>query len=149
LEGRIMSDLNRRGAMLAMASGAATAGTLMATTTGEASMQETTYEKNKDTTDKKTKDALEKAIKDVKAVAGPFPATVGLARSWDPHVYLVLDNGVKGYASLDLRGHGIASACQASNRKVFMRYDSNDPNWGDGAGFFQGVQVALDRGSFV
>jgi hypothetical protein len=126
--------------MLSMASGAATAGVLMATT-GEASMQETKYEQT-------TEDALQKAVRAAAAVAGPFEAAVGMARSWDTHVYLVLDNGVKGYASLDPLGHGVAAACQASGRKVFMRYDSNDPNWGNGAGYFQGVRVALDRGVF-
>lgn len=138
-----MSDLNRRGAMLAMASGAAATATLLTTGKGEASMQESRSDQKTDAAG-----AIEKQIKAVAALAGPFPATVGMARSWDHHVYLVLDNGVRGYAPLDPPGHGIAAACQAAGRKVFMKYTSHDPNWGNSAGYFQGVTVALDQGVF-
>jgi hypothetical protein len=44
--------------------------------------------------------------------------------------------------------HAVAAGAQGGNRKVWAQYDSHDPNWGNGAGFFYGVKMAFDKGTF-
>lgn len=71
-------------------------------------------------------------------------AVVAHVRSFDPHVYLDIDNGPKGWSLPDCMAHGVAAACAASDRKLWMKYSSYDPNALGGGGFFAGVEFALD-----
>lgn len=85
-----------------------------------------------------------------------FQAAVGFARSWDNHLYLVINDTVHGWVDLNPNSgnpatdnerraaFAIGVAAQASGKKVHVQYWGYDPNWGGGAGHFDSVRLALD-----
>lgn len=76
----------------------------------------------------------------------PGKATAEQCRSFDEHVYLRLmtEPKVKGWVRVDPRAFSICAAAQAAGQQLFVKYWGFDPNWGNGAGMFAGVQVALN-----
>lgn len=89
------------------------------------------------------------------AETGPRPpeasrillAEVLRCRSWDASVYLAAE-GIAGYAQLTPHAYAIAAACQASGRRVAMRYGGHEPLWAQGAGLFHAVVLAIDPTDF-
>jgi len=77
----------------------------------------------------------------------PAQANVAWCRSFDEHVYLTVttEPKVRGWVRVDVRSFAICAAAQAAGRIVFVKYWGYDPNWGNGAGLFAGVQVALNE----
>jgi hypothetical protein len=85
-----------------------------------------------------------------------FQASVVYARSWDNHLYLVINDTVHGWVDLNpttgneatnnerRSAFAIGVAAQASGKKVYVQYWGYDPNWGSGAGHFDSVRLALD-----
>jgi hypothetical protein len=69
-------------------------------------------------------------------------------RSWDKHVYLYLDENLKGFVEVDDRAFAIAAACEVASRPVAVKYWGYDPNWSDGSGRFDGVLMAMDERDF-
>jgi hypothetical protein len=70
-------------------------------------------------------------------------ARVALCRAWDHQVYLIVDDEVHGFATVDARTFALATAAQLVGRSVALQY------WGyragvDGIGAFDGVLVAAD-----
>lgn len=74
-------------------------------------------------------------------------ARVLRCRSWDSCVYLAA-KGTAGYAQLTPAAFAIAAACQAAGRPVAMRHGGHEANWGNGAGMFRGVVLAVEPADF-
>lgn len=76
------------------------------------------------------------------AGSGKFQADVRHVNSTDRIVNLEISPQIKGDATLSPDAHAIAAACEASGRKVWMRYRryrSDSP----GTGTFDGVVLAI------
>lgn len=71
-------------------------------------------------------------------------ATVLHCRSWDGHVYLYVNEQVRGFVALSAPGLAIAAACQAAERPVAVMHWGHDPRWGGGVGRFEGALLAMD-----
>ena len=131
-----MSDVTRRDAFLALASGAvlATGREATAAATPDASAH------------------LETARQIAARSGAPLPrgettsaafATVHLCRSWDQSVYLRVDARVRGFATVNAGALAIAAACQAAGRPVAVRYWGSEPEWMQ-VGRFAGVLLAVE-----
>jgi hypothetical protein len=70
-------------------------------------------------------------------------ARVALCRAWDHQVYLIIDDDVHGFATVDPRAFAIAVAAQLVGRPLAIHYWGHR-NGGDGTGAFDGVLVAAD-----
>ncbi len=71
-------------------------------------------------------------------------ARVALCRAWDHQVYLIVDDEVHGFATVDARTFALAAAAQLVDRELAIHY------WGHraapgGTGAFEGVLVAADH----
>jgi hypothetical protein len=74
-------------------------------------------------------------------------ATVDWVRSEDHHVYLTAQH-VKGWALItDPFSFSILAAARASNITVSFQARSYDPDYGDGAGYFEGVEHVRFEGT--
>lgn len=78
----------------------------------------------------------------------PLACNVYHARSWDEHVYVIINDKLAGWARVGCCGVGVAAGAISSDSKAWVAYDSYDPNWQNGAGLFQGVKLASSGGSF-
>jgi hypothetical protein len=94
----------------------------------------------------------EKLATPLDLAAGPFEANAAWASSWSGGIYLTMTPGqpeqTKGWATLDAQGVAICAAAQAAGKTVFFTYASYDPNWGNHAGSYDGVKVALQKEGF-
>jgi hypothetical protein len=99
-----------------------------------------------------TTSGIDEIIKRARAVAGtPLPqpdaitarARVALCRAWDHQVYLVVDDDVHGFATVDPRTFAIAVAAQLVDRPLAIHYWGHRSH-GNGTGAFEGVLVAAD-----
>ena len=75
-------------------------------------------------------------------------ARVAHCRSWDSSVYLHVDPSTRGFVRLSPQGFAIAAAAQAAGRAIAVRCWGHDPVADDGAGRFEGAQVAFDPRDF-
>lgn len=84
--------------------------------------------------------------KALKIYSDTVKVTVWAARSWDHNVYLSMGSEVKGWVDLGSNAFAfaIAAAAEAAKRPIYVKYWGYDPNWGSGAGHFDGVHVSLD-----
>lgn len=71
-------------------------------------------------------------------------ARVALCRAWDHQVYLIVDDEVHGFATVDPRTFAIVVAAQLVNQPVAVQYWGHRPG-SDGTGAFEGVLVAADE----
>ncbi len=87
-----------------------------------------------------------------RAVAPPPPphpdarsarARVALCRAWDHQVYLIVDDEVHGFATVDPRTFAIATAAQLVGRPLAVHYWGHRDR-GNGTGAFDGVLIAAD-----
>jgi len=65
-------------------------------------------------------------------------------RSWDGHVYLYMDQSVRGFVAVNGPAFAIAAACQAAGRPVAVKHWGHDAAWGGGVGRFEGALLAMD-----
>jgi hypothetical protein len=64
-------------------------------------------------------------------------------RSWDRHVYLYVNDRVRGFVPATAEGFAIAAACQAAAKPVAAEVWGFEPDWG-GVGRFEGAYLAVD-----
>lgn len=127
-----MSELSRRHAFQALAVGAAAAAASLDARAVEAAPAPSL-------------EAARAAVRSAERSGARTLAAVRihLCRSWDRQVYLVGDDGLKGFAALDETGFALAAACQAAGRPVALQYLEHQPAW-NGVGRFEGVLLAID-----
>ncbi|MDX2092686.1 MAG: hypothetical protein SFX73_32775 [Kofleriaceae bacterium] len=71
-------------------------------------------------------------------------ARVALCRAWDHQVYLIIDDEVHGFATVDPRTFAIVVAAQLVGQPIAVQYWGHRPG-SDGIGAFEGVLVAADE----
>lgn len=64
-------------------------------------------------------------------------------RSWDGHVYLYMDQSVRGFVAVNGPAFAIAAACQAAGRPAAVLVWGHEPQREDGVGRFEGAMLAM------
>jgi len=70
-------------------------------------------------------------------------ARVALCRAWDHQIYLIVDDEVHGFATVDPRTFALAVGAQLAGAPLALQYWGHRTA-GDGTGAFEGVLLAAD-----
>jgi hypothetical protein len=141
-----MSEVSRRKAILTLAAGTAGATAVIgATPSARASTPHTPGSPPSHIIDEAREAALTvgRAVED-RTGARNDEAQVLSCRSWDGHVYLYINDRLRGFVPVNAQAFAIAVSCRASGRPVAARHWGHDPRWGGGVGRFEGALLSLD-----
>ena len=137
-----MSELTRRGMFAAVAT--ATAGAALVVPARAGTLDRAPASSQTDTILERARAAASAHAPLSRPDAITAYARVGLCRAWDHQVYLIVDDEVHGFATLEPRAFALAVTAQLVDRPIAIHY------WGHramprGTGVFEGVLVAADH----
>jgi hypothetical protein len=147
-----MSDVSRREAFKTLAAGAAGA-TVAATVASPIARAATTTPARG--APLPSWEVLESAAAEVRRLGRGVERREGMrsgealvlhCRSWDGHVYLYVNEQVRGFVPVTASAFAIAAACQAAGRPVAVKHWGHDAHWGNGVGRFEGALLAVEFG---